>query len=183
MQRDAACCAVGRVRARGRGAPRDRRRRSGAARLGLGAEAAPPRRRHQRSRLRRGARTDGGERVTPLAGRTALVTGGAKRVGASIASAIEAAGARVIVTSRSALLPADLSTRDGVESLLASLPPIDLLVNAAANFVREPFGTITWETFDATVALNARAPLFLSQTLGLAMKERGYGRIVNIADI
>src|SRR5205823_5482759 len=60
-----------------------------------------------------GARTDGGERVTPLAGRTALVTGGAKRVGAVIASAIEAAGARVIVTSRSAPLPADLSTRDG----------------------------------------------------------------------
>ena len=121
--------------------------------------------------------------MTPLAGRTALVTGGAKRVGAAIASAIETAGARVIVTSRSAPLPADLSTRDGVESLLAALPPIDLLVNAAANFVREPFGTITWETFDATFALNARAPLFLSQALGLAMKERGYGRIVNIADI
>src|SRR5205823_13091150 len=68
-------------------------------------------------------------------------------------------------------------------SLLAALPPIDLLVNAAANFIQEPFGAITWETFDATFALNARAPLFLSQTLGLAMKERGYGRIVNIADI
>ena len=56
-------------------------------------------------------------------------------------------------------------------------------MNAAANFIREPFGAITWESFDATFALNARAPLFLSQALGLAMKERGYGRIVNIADI
>ena len=123
------------------------------------------------------------ERSEGLAGRTALVTGGAKRVGAAIASALESAGAHVLVTSRSAPLSFDLSTRDGVESLLAALPPIDLLVNAAANFIREPFGSITFENFDATFALNARAPLFLSQTLGLAMKERGYGRIVNIADI
>jgi pteridine reductase len=121
--------------------------------------------------------------VTPLTGRTALVTGGAKRVGRAIAKAIEAAGARVIVTSRSAPRSFDLATRGGVESLLASLPPIDLLVNAAANFISEPFGAITWENFDATFALNARAPLFLSQALGAAMKERGYGRVVNIADI
>jgi pteridine reductase len=121
--------------------------------------------------------------VTPLAGRTALVTGGAKRVGAAIAAALEAAGARVLVTSRSAPLSFDLATRSGIESLLAALPPIDLLVNAAANFIEEPFGSITFENFDATFALNARAPLFLSQTLGTAMKERGYGRIVNIADI
>jgi pteridine reductase len=121
--------------------------------------------------------------VTPLAGRTALVTGGAKRVGAAIAAALEAAGARVLVTSRSAPLSFDLSTRGGIESLLAALPPVDLLVNAAANFIEEPFGSITFENFDATFALNARAPLMLSQALGTAMKERGYGRIVNIADI
>jgi NAD(P)-dependent dehydrogenase (short-subunit alcohol dehydrogenase family) len=121
--------------------------------------------------------------VTPLAGRTALVTGGAKRVGAAIAAALEAAGARVLITSRTAPLSFDLSTRDGISSLLAALPPIDLLVNAAANFIQEPFGAITFENFEATFALNARAPLFLSQALGAAMKERGYGRIVNIADI
>ena len=121
--------------------------------------------------------------MTPLAGRTALVTGGAKRLGAAIAAALEAAGTRVLVTSRSAPLSFDLSTRAGVQSLLAALPPIDLLVNAAANFIQEPFGSITFENFDATFALNARAPLMLSQALGTAMKERGYGRIVNIADI
>jgi pteridine reductase len=101
----------------------------------------------------------------------------------AIAAALEAAGARVLVTSRTAPLSFDLSTRDGVSSLLAALPPIDLLVNAAANFIAEPFGAITFENFDATFALNARAPLFLSQELGTRMKERGYGRIVNIADI
>ena len=130
-----------------------------------------------------GARANGGRRLTPLAGRTALVTGGAKRLGAAIASALQAAGAQVLVTSRSAPLSFDLATRGGVSSLLAALPPIDLLVNAAANFIEEPFGAITFENFDATFALNARAPLFLSQALGTKMKERGYGRIVNIADI
>lgn len=122
-----------------------------------------------------------------LAGRTALVTGGAKRVGLAITRALEAEGARVLVTSRTAegenAIAADLSTRDGVEGLLAQLPAIDLLVNAAANFLREPFGTISWENFDETFALNLRAPLFLSQSLGAAMRDRGYGRIVNIADI
>ena len=125
----------------------------------------------------------------PLEGRTALVTGGVKRVGLAIARAIAAAGARVIVTSREdasdefETINVDLSTHEGVDSLLAQLPAVDLLVNSAANFIRQPFGSITYDNFDATFALNVRAPLFLSQALGGAMASRGFGRIVNIADV
>jgi pteridine reductase len=125
--------------------------------------------------------------MTLFDGRTALVTGGAKRVGLAIARALEAEGARVLVTSRTAsgenAIAADLSTREGVEALLAELPPIDILVNSAANFIRAPLAEVTWENFDDTFALNLRAPFFLSQTLGLRMQQRGWGRIVNIADI
>ncbi len=125
--------------------------------------------------------------MKPLAGRTALVTGGARRVGAAVAEAIADAGATVYVTSRTAkgsnVIAADLSTRAGIDGLLETIPAIDLLVNSAANFIREPFGAITWENFEETFSLNARAPLFLSQELGVRMRDRGWGRIVNIADI
>jgi pteridine reductase len=122
--------------------------------------------------------------MTSLHGRTALVTGGVRRVGGAIAQAIRDAGATVLTTARSdSDFDADLSTQSGVEGLLAALPPIDLLVNGAANFIREDFGHVTWENFDATIALNLRAPFFLSQALGIGMRERGFGRIVNIADI
>lgn len=119
-----------------------------------------------------------------LEGRTALVTGGVRRVGKAITEALAAEGARVLTASRGGGdFEVDLSMRQGVELLLARLPPIDLLVNAAANFISEDFGSITWENFDETFALNLRAPLFLSQALGTRMRDRGFGRIVNIADI
>ncbi|HEX7153454.1 MAG TPA: SDR family oxidoreductase [Thermoanaerobaculia bacterium] len=121
--------------------------------------------------------------MTAFAGRTALVTGGAKRVGAAIVRALEAEGAEVLITSRSEGIRADLATRDGVESLLAQLPRIDILVNSAANFIRAPLEEVTWENFDDTFALNLRAPFFLSQALGLRMRDRGWGRIINIADV
>jgi len=118
--------------------------------------------------------------VTSLAGRTALVTGGVRRLGLAIANALREAKVNVLTTARSGSdFDADLSTRDGVESLLAALPPIDLLVNSAANFIRGA----TWDDFDATFALNLRAPFFIAQSLGEKMRERGFGRIVNMADI
>ncbi|HEV7922720.1 MAG TPA: SDR family NAD(P)-dependent oxidoreductase [Thermoanaerobaculia bacterium] len=80
----------------------------------------------------------------PLAGRTALVTGGKRRVGLAIADAVRAAGGEVI----------------------AQLPRIDLLVNSAANFTREQLAEVTFASFDETFALNMRAPFFLARTLG-----------------
>jgi pteridine reductase len=118
--------------------------------------------------------------VIELAGRTALVTGGRRRVGLAIADALRAAGATVIATSSA---EADLSAREGVESLLAHLPHIDLLVNSAANFTHQSLGEVTFDSFDETFALNVRAPFFLAQRLGLQMKAAGFGRIVNMADI
>ncbi|MBV9493429.1 MAG: SDR family oxidoreductase [Acidobacteria bacterium] len=118
--------------------------------------------------------------MVPLEGRTALVTGGKRRVGLAIANALREAGAHVIATSSQ---DADLSTRDGVESLLVSLPRIDLLVSSAASFTNEKLGDVTFDSFDETFALNVRAPFFLAQRLGLQMKANGFGRIVSMADI
>lgn len=138
-------------------------------------------------------------------GRTALVTGGAVRVGRAISLALAAAGARVIVhhhTSGEAAarivreitasggeahsLAADLSSVEATLDLAAAaelIAPIDVLVNNASIFPPDALDTVTPELREATIAINLRAPFFLTQSIGGAMKARGSGVILNIADL
>ncbi len=140
-----------------------------------------------------------------LGGRTALVTGGAIRVGRAISLALAGAGARVIVhyhTSGDAAaevvaeihacggeavaIPADLSTTRAAFDLAdraEAIGPVDVLVNSASVFPAEPLERVTPELWEATLAINLRAPFFLTQRLGGAMKARGWGVVVNIADL
>jgi pteridine reductase len=60
--------------------------------------------------------------------------------------------------------------------------PVDILVNCAAVFPRTPLGETTAAQWDAVMAVNLRAPFLLARTLGMAMKARGGGVIVNIGD-
>src|SRR5690554_5586473 len=141
-----------------------------------------------------------------LRGRTALVTGGAVRVGRAISLALAAAGARVIVHyNRSAgdadrlveeirsaggdaaSMAADLSVMAEVERLAAEAPhllgPIDILVNNASIFPAEGLAEVDAELWEAAIAINLRAPFFLTQRLGGAMKAAGGGVVINIADL
>ncbi len=142
----------------------------------------------------------------PLAGKAALVTGAARRVGAAVATALHAAGARVAIHYRSSQAEADaLAARlnaaraDSARAFRADLADpaacdalaaqalrafgrLDVLVNNASTFYATPVGTITPDQFDDLVGSNLRAPLFLSQAAapGLAKHE---GLILNIGDI
>ena len=140
-----------------------------------------------------------------LRGRTALVTGGAVRVGRAISLALARAGARVFVHynaseaeavsvcdeiradgGEAVRIAADLRTLDAVERLAReaeNLGPIDLLVNNASIFPEEGFGKVDGEIWEQTMAINLRAPFFLTQRIGLAMKARGSGVVVNITDL
>ena len=140
-----------------------------------------------------------------LRGRTALVTGGGRRVGRAIAVALGSRGMRVAVHyNRSAegaeetareierrggearACAADLSDRSGPEALVrqaaGEMGALDVLVNSAAVMERTPVGTVTAEQWDAMFALNLRAPFFAAQAAAAVMGERG-GAIVNIADL
>lgn len=137
--------------------------------------------------------------------RTVLVTGAARRIGATIARTLAAAGHRVVVHhNRSgaeaealaaeiraaggwcATLAADLSRRDAVDGLIgravALAGPLDVLVNNASSFTNDSIDTVTWDTFDAHWVPNLAAPLFLSRDFARQVREGGDGCIVNLLD-
>jgi NAD(P)-dependent dehydrogenase (short-subunit alcohol dehydrogenase family) len=99
---------------------------------------------------------------------------------ARTATEIEACGVR------SARLGADLADPRQVRTLAETAERetggIDLLVNSASNYLRTPFDTITEADWDASLDVNLKAPFLLAWTLGRAMRGRGEGAIVNVAD-
>ncbi|HVT45726.1 MAG TPA: SDR family oxidoreductase [Thermoanaerobaculia bacterium] len=143
-----------------------------------------------------------------FANRTALVTGGVRRLGLVIAERIAREGARVVITyfgsgrtevrravrvleeagaSEARAIRCDIADLTQVSKLVTTLTrkgqTVDFLVNSAANFLKEEFFEATPESFDASIALNVRGPFFLSQAAAPGMKRNGFGRIVNIADV
>lgn len=141
-----------------------------------------------------------------LAGRRALVTGGAVRLGRELALALAKMGLDVAVHYRSSAAPAEATAADcralGVRAVTVAgdlgradecrrvvaqaaeaLGGVDVLVNSAANFVSAPFEDTTEEQVDAALAVNVKGPFFCSQAAAPGMIERGFGRIVNLSDV
>jgi pteridine reductase len=141
-----------------------------------------------------------------LSGKTVLVTGAARRIGAAIAQAMHAAGANVVIHHRgsadaAAMLARDLNqSRKGsaltlhadladlgsianvVEQTLTRFARLDVLVNNASSFYPTPVGDITSRQWDDLIGSNLRAPLFLSQAAAPELK-RTRGLILNLIDI
>ena len=122
--------------------------------------------------------------------RTALVTGSAQGIGLAIASALRDAGHDVIGVDvkRHELdggrtLAADLADPAAIDELVLAAGPVDILVNNAAILVERPIEEVTLDDFDRQVAVNLRAPFLLSRGFGAGMRERGWGRIVNVSSI
>ncbi|MBD0320402.1 MAG: SDR family oxidoreductase [Gemmatimonadetes bacterium] len=114
--------------------------------------------------------------------RTALVTGGARGIGAAIAAELERRGFSVLAPTRQEM---DLGDPASVESYLAARhgTRVDVLVNnAGINHLRalEELDGGTWE---AMVQTNLSAPLRLTQAFAAGMRERGWGRILNVSSI
>jgi pteridine reductase len=136
-----------------------------------------------------------------LDGRKALVTGAALRVGREIALELARAGATIFLHYRSSeraaertadeiraldahvvLVRGDLGVMEDVMRVASACTSADLLVNSASIFPRTPLPEVTGEAWDEVFAVNLRGPFFLARGIGLAMKGRGEGVIVNIAD-
>lgn len=133
--------------------------------------------------------------MSPLAGRTALVTGASRGIGAAIAAALLDAGARVARVARSLEpredaarldLRADLADPGAAEAaarrVLDSWGPPDLVVNNAGAFLLAPFDQTTAEDFERQVASNLRAPFLVARAFLPAMRARG-GQLITIGSI
>jgi len=128
--------------------------------------------------------------VSALAGRVALVTGGAGGIGAAVARTLRDRGATVVVGD---IAPADgeirLDVRNAAswEAALAQTVrehgPLDILVNNAAVTVQRPFFEIDEAEWDDVLAVNLRGVFFGCQLGGRLMRERRSGRIVNLSSL
>ncbi|HLA70767.1 MAG TPA: pteridine reductase [Steroidobacteraceae bacterium] len=141
-----------------------------------------------------------------LAGRTVLITGAARRVGAAIVRAMHGAGANLVVHYRksaneAAQLADELNAKRGksvvtmqadlldiaklpslVEFAVRTFGGLDVLVNNASSFYPTPVGEITPAAWDDLMGSNLKVPLFLSQAAAPALRKSS-GLIVNIVDI
>ncbi len=146
------------------------------------------------------------ESKTSLEGKWALVTGAGRRVGASIARTLHAAGAGVTIHYRHSAAPANSlakelnDARPGsafaaqadlldigsfgplVDAVLARGGRLDILVNNASSFYPTPFGSVTESQWEDLLGTNLRAPLFLSQAAVPHLKA-ARGTIINLIDI
>ncbi len=135
-----------------------------------------------------------------------LITGAARRIGATIARTLHRAGARVVLHCHQSRTEADLLSGElnlaragscavvqgdlldvpGLERIVAEASAafgrLDALVNNASSFHATPFGGVTQRDWDDLVGTNLRAPLFLAQAAAPRLRE-AKGAIVNIIDI
>lgn len=141
-----------------------------------------------------------------LEGKTALVTGSARRIGAVIVRTLHGAGAQVAIHYRgsadeanalaaelNALRPASAAVFQANLNDTGRLPDLakavidwggrlDILVNNASSFYPTPLGTVTEEQWDDLVGSNFKGPLFMSQACLPALRETR-GVIINLVDI
>ena len=138
-----------------------------------------------------------------IAGRTALITGASRGIGAEICRVFADAGANIVAVARDEqglddiaaqvrtkgrnclIIAADLATPDGpvaaAEAALAQVGTIDILVNSAGIAQIAPALDLTLQQWDDTMAVNLRAPFLLAQTLARGMIAQRWGKIINIS--
>jgi len=140
-----------------------------------------------------------------LSGKSALITGGATRLGRAIALELAASGVDILCVyhsnkngaeelcdkvkelgRRCEIFAVDLAASGAVDAvnrfMNKSFGTVDILVNNAALFYPTPLEGVTekdWETFHD---LNLKSGFFLARKTGLQMRARGHGRIINIGD-
>ena len=143
-----------------------------------------------------------GANIFDLTDKVACITGASSGLGRQAAVTLAAAGAKVVGVARRAdaldslranigpsvaSVVADVANRDGLAQLVVDVSEHfgapDILVHAAGINTRQAADDVTPEGWDQTVALNLNAPFFLSQAFVPAMREKGWGRIVNFASL
>jgi NAD(P)-dependent dehydrogenase (short-subunit alcohol dehydrogenase family) len=140
-----------------------------------------------------------------LDGKVAIVTGGSRGLGFWMAEGLADAGADVVLCARklepceeaaraiaergvrSLAVGCDVTDPDGVKSLVemtvAEFGRVDILINNAGFIWETPPESVTLETWNKTLAINATGTFLCSQEAGKQMIKQGHGKIINITSI
>jgi len=142
-------------------------------------------------------------RASDLEGRLAIVTGGARGIGAALTRALVAEGARVVVADidlpaaqtfaasvdagGKSVLPlhvdvtSETSCLDLVRRVEAEQGAVDILVNNAGVYPAKPLEQISYEEWRRVLAVNLDSVFLMTRAVVPSMKARGRGRIVNMS--
>lgn len=145
------------------------------------------------------------ENLFDLTGRVAIVTGASRGLGQYFARALAKAGADLVITSRTKeslteftaeleslgrrVLPLELDVREeaSIKQMVAAaheeFGQLDILVNNAGCNVRKPALDVSWADWNQVVDTNLRGQFFVAQQVAHHMKERGFGRVINIGSV
>jgi NAD(P)-dependent dehydrogenase (short-subunit alcohol dehydrogenase family) len=141
-----------------------------------------------------------------LDGRVALVTGGARGLGLTMATALAEAGADIAISGRTRsacdeavagiasatgrrafAFEADVTSGADVDRLAAdveaALGKIDILVNNAGINIRGPIQDLSEADWDAVIDTNLKGPWLCARAIGPRMVARGWGRVINVGSI
>ena len=140
-----------------------------------------------------------------LTGATAVVTGGAKRVGRHVATRLAERGANIVLNYRTSAseadeaiaafrelgvgalaVQADVSENEGVQRILdvaiGEFGSVQILINNASIYYETPLETLTEQDFDRMISVNLKGPYLGCWLFGRHMREQGRGKIMNVAD-
>ncbi len=141
-----------------------------------------------------------------LDGKVALITGGSKGLGLTMATALAEAGADVALSGRTLAtceesaakiaattgrrakgFAADVTASADIERLVqsidSSLGPIDILINNAGVNIRGTVDQLAESDWDAVIDTNLKGPFLVAKAVGPGMVKRGWGRVVNLGSI
>lgn len=137
--------------------------------------------------------------------KTVLITGGAVRIGKFITLEMVRLGANVYChynnsSAQAQALSGEVKKLEGslkifqadfsqtekaiaaFSELINSIEQVDVLINNAAIFFKTPLEDVKESDWDRLFSINLKTPFFISQKIGLKMKDQGYGKIINIGD-